>query len=161
MTVGSPDRLCGCGRRGCWETEVGLAALLDMVADPGEPLHDARVDLGARLVKVTERAAAGDRRVLDALAEQARWLGVGISILANVLNPDTIVLGGHFPALREYLRAPVLAELRARVLAGPAALGRLEFSELGFEAASLGAAHAGIEQVIADPTLAMVPATAR
>jgi len=48
----------------------------------------------------------------------------------------------------------VLAELRARVLAGPAAICRLEFSELGLEAASLGAAHAGIEQLIADPTLA-------
>jgi len=161
MTIGSPDRLCGCGRRGCWETEVGLAALLDMVAEPGEPLHDARVDLGARLVKVTQRAADGDRRVLDALAEQAHWLGIGISILANVLNPDTIVLGGHYPAVRKYLEEPVLAELRARVLAGPAALGRLEFSQLGFEAASLGAAHAGIEQLIADPTLAGVPSSAR
>jgi len=47
----------------------------------------------------------------------------------------------------------VVAELRSRVLAGPA-LCRLEFSALGFEAASLGAAHAGIEQLIADPTLA-------
>ena len=34
MTVGPPDRLCGCGRQGCWETAVGLAALLDMVAGP-------------------------------------------------------------------------------------------------------------------------------
>jgi hypothetical protein len=48
----------------------------------------------------------------------------------------------------------VIAELRARLLAGPAAMCRVEFSELGFEAASLGAAHAGIEQLIADPTLA-------
>ncbi len=153
MTIGAPDRLCGCGRRGCWETEVGLAALLDMVAAPN-PASPAGVDLGAQLVRVVERAHAGDRVVLDALAGQARWLGTGIAVLANVLNPDTIVLGGHYPALREYLEEPVLAELRARVLAGPAAMCRLEFSELGLEAASLGAAHAGIEQMIADPTLA-------
>ena len=105
-------------------------------------------------MEVEERAAAGDRQVLDALAEQARWLGVGVSVLANVLNPDTIVLGGHYPALRKYLEEPVLAELRARVIAGPGRRWRLEFSELGLEAASLGAAHAGIEQMIADPTLA-------
>jgi hypothetical protein len=42
------------------------------------------------------------------------------------------------------------------VLAGPASLCRLEFSELGLEAASLGAAHAGVEQLIADPTLARI-----
>ena len=154
MTVGQPDRLCGCGRYGCWETEVGLAALLNMLADPGDPPHDERVDLGAQLVAVTRRAAAGERRVLDALAEQAHWLGIGLSILTNLFNPDTIVLGGHFPAVREYLEKPVLAELRARVLAAPAALCRLQFSELGFEAASLGAAHTGIAQLIADPTLA-------
>lgn len=154
MTVGEPDRLCGCGRRGCWETEVGLAALLDMVAGPGEPPHDQRVDLGAQLVEITRLAAAGDQRVLDALAEQASWLGIGVGILANVLNPDTIVLGGHYPAVREYLEHTVVTELRSRVLALPAAMCRVEFSELGFEAASLGAAHVGIEQLIADPTLA-------
>ena len=36
ITIGAPDRLCGCGRRGCWETEVGLAALLDMVRPAGD-----------------------------------------------------------------------------------------------------------------------------
>ncbi len=168
ITIGAPDRLCGCGRRGCWETEVGLAALLDMVGtasdsadsgDPGRSGTHVGADLGAQLVAVGERAAAGDRQVLDALAEQARWLGIGISVLANVLNPDTIVLGGHYPALRKYLEEPVLAELRARVIAGPSAQWRLEFSELGLEAASLGAAHAGIEQMIADPTLARLRAS--
>ena len=77
-----------------------------------------------------------------------------MSILSNVLNPDTIVLGGHYPVIRSYLEGPVRAELRAGSLAGPNVVCRLEFSELGFEAASLGAAHAGIEEVIADPTLA-------
>ena len=156
MTIGAPDRLCGCGRRGCWETEVGLAALLEMVAEPGAGAAHPAVDLGAQLVRIVHRAEAGDPVVLDALAEQARWLGIGVAVLANVLNPDTVVLGGHYPALRKYLEQPVLAELRARVLAGPAARFHLEFSELGLEAASLGAAHAGIEQLIADPTLARI-----
>ena len=154
MTVGPTDRTCGCGRLGCWETGVGLAALLALAAEPGDPVHDESIDLGTRMAQLTRRAEAGDRRVLDALAEQAHWLGIGVSILANVLNPDTIVLGGHFPAVRKYLAEPVITEVRARVLAAPAAMCRVEFSELGFEAASLGAAYAGIEQLIADPTLA-------
>jgi predicted NBD/HSP70 family sugar kinase len=156
MTIGAPDRLCGCGRRGCWETEVGLGGLLDLVAEVPAGAQPTRGDLGAQLVRVVQRAENGEQVVLDALARQARWLGIGVALLANVLNPDTIVLGGHYPALRRYLEEPVLAELRARVLAGPAAMCRLEFSELGLEAASLGAAHAGIEQLIADPTLARI-----
>jgi predicted NBD/HSP70 family sugar kinase len=154
MTVGPTDRHCGCGRLGCWETGVGLAALLTLAAEPGDPVHDESIDLGTRMAQLVDRAEAGDRRVLAALAEQAHWLGIGVSILANVLNPDTIVLGGHFPVIRKFIAEPVITEVTARVLAGPAAMCRVEFSELGFEAASLGAAHAGIEQLLADPTLA-------
>ncbi len=157
MALGDPERACGCGRRGCWETEVGLSALLSMAADPADGCDDQQ-DPGTQLQRVIRRAAIGDRRALDALQEQAHWLGVGVAILANVLNPDTIVLGGHFPLLREYLQAPVAAALKERLLAGPSASCRLEFSELGFEAAALGAAHAGIEQVIADPTSARLRA---
>jgi hypothetical protein len=47
------------------------------------------------------------------------------------------------------------------VLAANAGKFRVKFSELGFEAASLGAAHAGIEQLIDDPTLARIRASAR
>ena len=156
MTVGPTDRLCGCGRHGCWETGVGLAALLAHAADLDDPVHDESIDLGARMALLTKRADDGDQRVLTALAEQSYWLGIGVSILANVLNPDTIVLGGHFPAVQKYLKEPLIAELTARVLAGPSAMCVVEFSELGFEAASLGAAQAGIQQLIADPTLARV-----
>lgn len=154
IALGSPDRACGCGRRGCWETAVGLIALLNAVGGPGDGATSHPADLGAQLVQVEQRAAAGDRRVLDAIGEQAHWLGIGMSVLSNILNPDTFVLGGHYSVLREYFRDPVLAELRSRLLAGT--VSRVEFSDLEFEAASLGAAHTGIAQLIADPTLARV-----
>ena len=39
-SLGDPDVVCGCGRRGCWETAVGLSALLREAADPDDPVHD-------------------------------------------------------------------------------------------------------------------------
>ena len=154
IAVGSPDRLCGCGRRGCWETAVSLSALLAAVAGDDGAAPEPATDLSARLVQIKRRAAAGERRVLSALDEQAHWLGIGLSVLANILNPDTFVLGGHFSVLRDYYREPALAELRSRLLAGSGS--RVEFSDLEFEAASLGAAHAGIAQLMAEPTLARI-----
>jgi predicted NBD/HSP70 family sugar kinase len=133
---------------------VSLSSLLDALAEPDESPSDHPSDLGARLGQVNRRAAGGERRVLDAIDEQAHWLGIGMSALANILNPDTFVLGGHFSVLREYYREPVLSELGSRLLAG--SVSRVEFSDLEFEAASLGAAHAGIAQLIADPTLARI-----
>src|SRR4051794_2722231 len=67
--LGDPDVVCGCGRRGCWETVVGLAALLREAADPADPVHDPSRDLGIRLAEIGERADAGDERTLPALTQ--------------------------------------------------------------------------------------------
>ncbi len=158
MPIGPPDKQCGCGRWGCWETAVGLAGFLDAVADPGDPVHDESIDLDLRLEMIRERADAGDPRVRAALTEHGRWLGVGVSILSNLLNPEVIVLGGHYPAMLTYLETPVLEALHAGSVAGKAGVARVEFSRLGLAAAALGAAHAGIEELLTDPTLAPLPA---
>jgi glucokinase len=38
--------------------------------------------------------AAGDPRVLEAVSETARWLGVGLAAAAALLDPEVIVVGG-------------------------------------------------------------------
>src|SRR6476469_3726016 len=52
--------MCGCGRRGCLETMVGLAALLRMAAAPDDPVRDPSLDLERRLAMVCDRAASGE-----------------------------------------------------------------------------------------------------
>ncbi|WP_196073343.1 ROK family protein [Nakamurella alba] len=148
MPVGRPEKLCGCGRRGCWESAVGLAAVVDGV--PGTA--HAPGDLGSRLDKVERLAAAGDPQTLAVLTEVGVWLGRGAALLANVLDPEVIILGGHFAALQRYLGPAVRTEMRERVVAEPQTV-RVEFSEFGSEAPALGAAHAGIDLLVGDPTL--------
>jgi len=97
------------------------------------------------------RAEAGEPAVLEVLADQGRWLGTGVSVLANLLDPEVVVLGGHFPTLEPFLVEPMRRELDARLLAPRGRLPRVLFSGLGFDAASLGAAHAGRDALIADP----------
>ncbi|GAA2016107.1 ROK family transcriptional regulator [Nakamurella flavida] len=150
IPVGPAAAQCGCGRRGCWETGVGLAALLAAFPIDDE-VRDPTVDLTARLEEVARRADRGDPRAETALADQGRWLGIGCALLANVLDPEVIVLGGHYPPLRRHLEGSMRAEMTARTLAGSC---RVEFSRLGFDAASLGAAHAGIRALLDDPTQA-------
>ena len=151
IPVGPAGAQCGCGRRGCWETGVGLSALLATFPDPDDVVHDPAVDLPSRLEEVARRADRGDVRAVRALADQGRWLGIGCALLANVLDPEVIVLGGHYPPLRRHVEGPMRVEMAERTLAGSC---RVEFSRLGFDAASLGAAHAGIRALLDDPTLA-------
>jgi predicted NBD/HSP70 family sugar kinase len=150
MPLNPGGDLCGCGRRGCWETMVGLAALLRMAAAADDPVCDPSLDLEQRLAMVRDRADAGDPRTLDALTLVGEALGLGASILVNVFNPSALVLGGYFASLGGYLLDPMLTELRARVMAPDAC--EVVLSTLGFTAAARGGAHVALEAVLDDPT---------
>ncbi|MDX6204872.1 MAG: hypothetical protein QOF39_929 [Frankiales bacterium] len=154
MSLDPAGHLCGCGRRGCWETMVGLGALLRMVAGPEDPVRNPELDLEQRLELLHERASQGDAPTLEALQQIGRGLGVGASILVNVFNPGVIVLGGYFAVLGEFLLKPMSDELRARVIAG--APCRVSLSRLGFTAAARGGAHVALDAILGDPTLVPV-----
>ncbi|HEY0450852.1 ROK family transcriptional regulator [Actinophytocola sp.] len=153
MPLNPSGHMCGCGRRGCWETMVGLAALLRMAATADDPVCDPSLDLEQRLAMISRRADEDDPRTLEALELVGTALGLGASILVNVFNPRVLVLGGYFASLGDYLLEPMLSEMRARVLAADAGACRVELSRLGFAAASRGGAHVALEAVLDDPTL--------
>jgi predicted NBD/HSP70 family sugar kinase len=157
-SLGDPQMVCGCGRRGCWETVVGLSALLREAADPDDPVHDPARDLEARLAEVARRAEADDPRTLAALEKVGTALGTGAAVLINVFNPQVVVLGGYFAVLGRFLMAPMTAELRTRVFGPDLAGARVVLSTLGFTAAVLGGAHVALESVFDDPTLVPAPA---
>lgn len=117
MSVGSPDLVCGCGRRGCWESVVGLGRLLELAAAPDDEVRDPALDVVQRLEELARRAEAGDARTLQAIEEVRRWLAVGASVLVNVLNPDVLVLGGYFAQMQPWLTRTLQADLAERVIA--------------------------------------------
>jgi predicted NBD/HSP70 family sugar kinase len=152
MIVEPRGRRCGCGRVGCWETVVGLRAVLDLAADPDDPVRDPALAVDERLAELNRRADLGDTRTLDALAQVAGWLGAGAAVLVNALNPAAIVLSGYFAAVGKLLRPALESRLRAGVLAPDAGGTRIELSTLEFTAAVRGGAGLSLEAVFADPT---------
>ena len=153
MTVDAQGRRCGCGRRGCWETVVGLNRLLDLAADPDDPVRAPDLSLESRMDEINRRARLGDGRTLAALREIGHGLGVGAAMLANALNPGVIVLSGYFAEVGPWLREVVEAELAAGVLAADAGGTTVELSTLGFTAAVRGGAAVAVEHVFDDPTV--------
>ncbi|MEU4769944.1 ROK family transcriptional regulator [Actinosynnema sp. NPDC023794] len=160
MRVRADGPPCACGRRGCWEAAVGLNALLAAVPErepghePGhEPEHDPLPDLERRLAEIGDRAAAGDPRVLAAIADIDRWLTIGASILVNVFNPHVLVLGGYFAALRPWIAGSLREELRGHVFARDVGGTRVAFSPLGFSGSVRGGASQVLDRVFRDPVL--------
>jgi predicted NBD/HSP70 family sugar kinase len=160
MIVETHGRRCGCGRVGCWETVSGLRAILDLAADPDDPVRDPALGIDDRLAELNRRASLGDARTLAALHQVGSWVGVGTAMLANALNPAAIVLSGYFAAVGEHMRPAIEERLRAGVLAPDAGGTRVELSTLGFGAAVRGGAQLALEAVFADPTVVARPALA-
>jgi predicted NBD/HSP70 family sugar kinase len=119
-----------------------------------------------RVVEILARARAADPRTLNTLEEIGRWLGIGASILVNIVNPRVIVLGGYFARLVPYLLDAAQRELSRHAIAAayppvdPAAGSgpeqgrrvRMVASTLGFTAAVRGGAAVAIDAVFGDPT---------
>ena len=152
MIVDPTGHRCGCGRTGCWETVVGLRALLDAAADPDDPVRDPALGLEDRLAELHRRASLGDSRTLAALDRVGDWVGVGAGVLANALNPGVIVLSGYFADLGRWMRPAVERRLHDAVLAPEAGGTRVVLSTQGFTAAVRGAAQVALESVFHDPT---------
>ena len=153
MTVEAQGRRCGCGRRGCWETVIGLSRLLDLAADPDDLVRAPDLGLEARIEEINRRAALGDDRTLAALREVGHGLGRGAAMLANALNPGVIVLSGYFAEVGSWLRQPVEDALAAGVLAPNAGGTTVALSTLGFTAAVRGGAAVAVEHIFDDPTV--------
>ncbi|MDT0572649.1 ROK family transcriptional regulator [Streptomyces sp. DSM 3412] len=132
-----PD--CACGGRGCLEQYAGEEAVLRAAGlEPGE--H--------RVEFLAERAAAGDKDVHRALRGAGTALGVALTGAVNLLDPQTVVLGGALAALAPWLLPSLEREL-ARRTAGPAC--SVTVSRLGSEGPLLGAAHSVVRGVLDDP----------
>lgn len=158
MVINPAGARCTCGSTGCWEAECGLEVFLTAAADEGDEARDMRTPLDERFDIIVARARQGDLRTLAAIQKTGISLGLGLSTLINVFNPDAIVLGGYFARLFPFLIEPVRRIVHERVMAESLAACRIVPSELGLYAGAVGAAHLVVDQIIANP--AAVPLAA-
>ncbi len=148
---------CNCGRRGCWETIVGLPAFLRLAIASGDPLDDPARPLEDRLLELRARADAGDPHTLAALATIASHLADGLSVLVDVLNPKLIILGGYYAHFGQHLVPVVDAALAARLMDEGTAT-RVTTSRHGSTSSARGGALLALEDVFADPSIVPTPA---
>lgn len=131
---------CACGGRGCLEQYAGEEAVLR--AAGLEPREEDRVGL------LADRAEKGDEAVRQALRGAGTALGIALTGAVNLLDPETVVLGGALAALSPWLLPSLEAELTGRTT-GPAC--PVTVSGLGSEGPLLGAAHSVVRTVLDDP----------
>jgi predicted NBD/HSP70 family sugar kinase len=139
LTIDPYGPPCGCGGRGCLERLAGQDVLLRLAG------WDARMRCaGSRPewpgAMLAQSAREGHAKTLEALSQVGHTLGIAIASLANLLDPEAVLLGGYFAPLTEWLRGPIEAELEMRAPAGRRMRCRILAARLGGEAAVRGAA---------------------
>ncbi len=130
---------CSCGRAGHLEAIASgpsIAHLYSRLAG-GEPVP-------AREVAV--RAAAVDAAALQALTTGATAAGQAVGGLANMLDPDTVVIGGGVSAAGELWWTPFLTALRAELMDPLTGLPVVP-AVLGSSAALVGAAKFAFDRI--------------
>jgi N-acetylglucosamine repressor len=113
---------CSCGSNGCWEAYVSnpatLARYFGRATDAGptrlEQRHFTVEDLIAR-------ARARDAKASAALDTTARYLGLGLASVINVLDPARVYIGGEITAAWDLIESTVRSALAERALTPAAA----------------------------------------
>ena len=155
LTVVPGGRACSCGKYGCWErycsgTALAATAIELMARYPGESTVLAR-EMSEDPGSITGRRVARAARDADpiaqrAVAELAKWLGEGLALVADVFDPEIVVIAGgvsgsaplFLDEAREHYAAAVTGA-RHRPLA------RIRTAHLGDDAAMVGAAALALE----------------
>ncbi|MGI9207212.1 MULTISPECIES: ROK family protein [unclassified Rhodococcus (in: high G+C Gram-positive bacteria)] len=154
-----PDgRPCPCGKRGCWERYCSGTALVDtavemLAADPGRSQLAAHVaaDPGSLTGRrIAGAAQDGDPLAVAAIAEFARWLGLGLAMVADIYDPEIIVVGGGVSGSASLFLDDAREHYAAATTgAGHRPLARVRVTQLGDAAGLVGAAdlaRAAIEE---------------
>ncbi|WP_406677988.1 ROK family protein [Moorella sp. ACPs] len=154
VTVEKDGPRCSCGNLGCLEMYAsgrGIARLArEALEQAGSSLllELAGGDAGSiTAATVCQAASQGDHLAQQVVAKAAMYLGIALAGLANILNPQRIVLGGGVMGAGELLLEPVRRAVRERAMP----LNReveIVTAELGERAGAIGAAALARQEFI-------------
>lgn len=121
VTIVPGGRLCGCGKKGCYETYASATGIvktaLELMADTRDesPLRDvAPSKLTSKMI--AQAAAKNDPIAVKAMEFTAEKLGFGIMNMITFSSPQAIFLFGGLAGAGEMLFAPVRKYVDANVM---------------------------------------------
>jgi glucokinase len=117
--------LDNCGQRGCLEAFVSGRAIAQETGRPASELFAA--------------AKRGDREARMVVQRAARYMGMALISLTNVLDPEMFVMGGGVSRSWALIQPTMLETLRSSPFIKPARRPRLRRARLGDRAGQVGA----------------------
>lgn len=147
MTI-DPDGIeCACGNVGCLET---VASAPNIVRRARERLFRDRTSSLSRLVIPRDReftsedvataAASGDDMAQLIMDRTGMFLGIALAGVINLLNIETVVIGGGIEAAGDAILDPTIEHTRRRAFGPSFEACRITAAQLGQSSGVIGAA---------------------
>lgn len=121
------DGPLGFGKRGSWESFASGAGMVELAAH----MFPARWSSSTPIRTLVESMLAGDSDALQVADEAGKWMGRGLALLIDALNPQVIVFGSLGVALGELILGPARKVIAAEALPQAAAACELLPCALG------------------------------
>lgn len=146
MKIVKDGRVCGCGQKGCFEAYASATGLIreavSRLTVNKQNLLYTMIEgnvAGLEAKDIFDAAKEGDAFSLDLVDYEAEYLAMGIANILNIINPETIVLGGGVALAGDILLDPLRKKLEKYAL--PVTLENLKIVQgiLGNEAGIKGA----------------------
>ncbi len=144
--------VCGCGRRGCYET-LGSGLAIEAAYSYGHPAREC-VESGGKLiydmsdsvsvsaVEVFQRYRSGDKLARRVIEDAAYYMGVGVANLINLFAPQLVVIGGGLGTGEWEFISPIIDHIcSTHVRIGIRGKYRMVRSTVGVDAGVLGCAR--------------------
>jgi len=139
MCVDPNGPRCVCGRRGCWERYASGSGVVWLAQQRGIVSERGSTEVTSE--ELVRRGRDGDRVVGAVWEEFAEWLALGLANLADVLDPDLLVLGGGMIDVADLYLERARERFLDEVLGGHARRHtQLVLAESGPAAGAIGAA---------------------
>lgn len=125
---------CLCGARGCWEAYVSNLATLARyfgrdLSKMTTPSSNGAGQNGFTIGDLIARASSGDAGAITAIQATARYLGLGLAMVVNGLNPECVYIGGEITEAWSLMESTVRAALAERTLTESAARTPIKLAE--------------------------------
>jgi pyruvate formate lyase activating enzyme len=145
--VVADGRRCSCGKRGCLMAYASGLALRDQawerIQAGEETALRALVWDDPQLISgelICEVALQGDPLAQDLITTTGRYLGICLSTVAQMLNPERIVIGGGLTRIGSLLLDPCMESLRQNIHPVLWGAGRIVMGQFQENVSIIGAA---------------------
>jgi glucokinase len=156
MVVVADGETCGCGGKGCLEVYAAAPATVRrferIVSGGRDSSLAAAVAQGGEVTAgmIYEAACAGDGAAREALEATGYYLGVGVTTIANVINPEAVLFSGGLAGAADILLPVIRREVREKALEPVTENLKISLGDLPDDAGVIGAAGCAIVRMESD-----------